>query len=205
MDFREKMHSGALYQCMDEAILVEQFQCLDRLYDFNQTRPTQQDKRTAMLKEMLAEVGEGCYVEAPLHANWGGKHIHFGKYVYCNFNCTLVDDTHIYVGDYTELGPNVVIATAGHPILPELREQVYQYNAPVRIGRNCWLGAGVIVVPGVTIGDNTVVGAGSVVTKDIPANVIAVGNPCRVLREINEHDREYYFKDRKINWDELKG
>ena len=79
MDFREKMHSGALYQCMDEAILVEQFQCLDRLYDFNQTRPTQQDKRTAMLKEMLAEVGEGCYVEAPLHANWGGKHIHFGK------------------------------------------------------------------------------------------------------------------------------
>ena len=89
MDFREKMHSGALYQCMDEAILVEQFQCLDRLYDFNQTRPTQQDKRTAMLKEMLAEVGEGCYVEAPLHANWGGKHIHFGKYVYCNFNWGL--------------------------------------------------------------------------------------------------------------------
>lgn len=118
---------------------------------------------------------------------------------------TFVDDTHIYVGDYTELGPNVVIATAGHPILPELREQVYQYNAPVYVGRNCWLGAGVIVVPGITIGDNTVVGAGSVVTKDIPSNVVAAGNPCRVLREINEHDREYYFKDRKIPWDEIFG
>ena len=205
MDIREKMHSGELYFPNDPAIMTEQLQRLDRLYEFNQTRPTEQDKRAAMLKGMFAEVGEGCYIEPPFHANWGGKHVHFGKYIYCNFNCTLVDDTHIYVGDYTELGPNVVIATAGHPILPELREQVYQYNAPVRIGRNCWLGAGVIVVPGVTIGDNTVVGAGSVVTKDIPANVIAVGNPCRVLREINEHDREYYFKDRKINWDELKG
>ena len=203
MDIREKLHSGALYQCMDDAILVEQFQCLDKLYEYNQTRPSQQKERFALLKEMLAEVGEGCYVEAPLRANWGGRHVHFGKKIYTNFNLTMVDDTHIYVGDYTEFGPNVVIATAGHPILPELREKAYQYNAPVRVGRNCWLGAGVVVVPGVTIGDNTVVGAGSVVTKDLPANVIAVGNPCRVLREINEHDREYYFKDRKIDWEQL--
>ena len=97
------------------------------------------------------------------------------------------------------LAPNVIIATAAHPILPELREKQYQYNMPVKIGRNCWLGAGVIVLPGVTIGDNTVIGAGSVVTKDIPANVVAVGNPCRVLREISDHDKEYYYKDRKIN------
>ena len=96
-------------------------------------------------------------------------------------------------------GPNVVIATAGHPINPTLRRQVYQYNIPVHIGNNVWLGAGVLVMPGVTIGDNSVIGAGSVVTKDIPANVIAVGNPCRVLREIGEHDKEYYFKDRKID------
>ena len=94
-----------------------------------------------------------------------------GKNIYANFNLTLVDDTHIYVGDATMFGPNVTIATAGHPILPELREQAYQYNMPAHIGRNCWLGAGVIVMPGVTIGDNTVIGAGSVVTKDIPANV----------------------------------
>jgi galactoside O-acetyltransferase len=116
----------------------------------------------------------------------------------------MVDDTHIYVGDCTMFGPNVTVATAGHPILPELREEAYQYNMPVHIGRNCWIGAGAIILPGVTIGDNTVIGAGSVVTKDIPANVVAVGNPCRVLREISDHDREYYFRDRKINWDDLK-
>lgn len=194
----QKMHSGQLYLPGDENLMKEQLGYIDRLYDFNNTRPTELDKREAMLKEMFAEIGEGCYIEPPFHSNFGGHHVHFGKYVYANFNLTLVDDTHIYVGDYTMFGPNVVIATAGHPILPKLREQVYQYNAPVHIGRNCWLGAGVIVVPGITIGDNVVIGAGSIVTKDIPSNVIAVGNPCKVLREVNEHDREYYFKDRKI-------
>ena len=95
-------------------------------------------------------------------------------------------------------GPNVTVATAGHPILPEIRQELYQYNIPVHIGNNCWIGAGSIILPGVTIGDNTVIGAGSVVTKDIPANVVAVGNPCRVLRAIGERDREYYYRDRKI-------
>ena len=126
--------------------------------------------------------------------------MHFGKNIYSNFNLTLVDDTHIYVGDYTMFGPNVTVATAGHPILPELRQQGYQYNAPVRIGKNCWIGAGVVIVPGVTIGDNVVIGAGSIVTKDIPDNVIAVGNPCKVLREVNEHDKVYYFKDKMIDF-----
>ncbi len=118
--------------------------------------------------------------------------------MYANFNLTLVDDTHIYVGDYTMIGPNVTLATAGHPILPALREEVYQFNLPVRIGRNCWLGAGVIVLPGITIGDNTVVGAGSVVTRDLPSGVVAAGNPCRVLREIGERDRLYYWRDKRI-------
>ncbi len=203
MSMKEKMHTGELYLPNDEEIMNAQMMRLDRLYDFNHTRPTEMDKREAMLKEMFAEIGEGCYIEPPFHANHAGYHVHFGDYVYCNFGVTMVDDTHIYVGDYTMLGPNVVIATAGHPILPELREKVYQYNMPVHIGRNCWLGAGVIVLPGITIGDNVVVGAGSVVTKDIPSNVIAVGNPCHVLREINEHDREYYFKGRKIDWNEI--
>ncbi len=199
MTEKEKMQSGMLYLPDGEEIMTEQLGCLNKQYDFNMTRPTELDKREAMLKEMFAEIGENCYIEPPLHSNWGGRHTHFGRNVYANFNLTLVDDAHIYVGDYTMLGPNVVLATAGHPILPELREKAYQFNMPVRIGRNCWLGAGVIVLPGVTIGDNTVIGAGSVVTKDIPANVVAVGNPCRVLREISEHDREYYFKDKKID------
>ena len=199
MTIYEKMHTGDLYLSADEDLVAEQLTYVEKLYDFNATRPLEQEKRAKMLKEMFAEIGEDCYIEPPLHANWGGRHVHFGKGVYANFNLTLVDDTHIYVGDYTMLAPNVVLATAGHPILPELRPLAYQYNMPVHIGKNCWLGAGAIVLPGVTIGDNTVIGAGSVVTKDIPANVVAVGNPCRVLREINDHDKEFYFKDRKIN------
>ncbi len=203
-EMMERMHSEELYLPDGEEIMHEQMLCLDKLYDYNATRPTEGAKRTALLKEMFAEIGENCYIEPPLHANWAGKHVHFGRNVYANFNLTLVDDTHIYVGDYTMLAPNVVIATAGHPILPELREKAYQYNMPVHIGRNCWLGAGVVVLPGVTIGDNTVIGAGSIVTHDIPANVVAVGNPCRVMRPIGEHDREYFFRDKKIDHEKIK-
>lgn len=203
MTNKEKLHSGKLYLPGDEEIMTEQFQCLEKLYDFNMTRPTEQEKRQEMLKDMFAEIGEDCYIEPPFHANWGGHNVHFGKCVYANFNLTMVDDTHIYVGDYTLFGPNVTVATAGHPIDPELREKTYQYNMPVRIGRNCWIGAGAVIVPGVTIGDNVVIGAGSVVTKDIPSGVVAVGNPCKVLREINEHDKEFYFKDCKIDYNDL--
>ena len=198
MNSKEKMHNGMLYLPGDEELMREQLQYLDRLYDFNMTRPTELEKREKMLKEMFAEIGENCYIEPPLHTNFGGHHVHFGKNIYANFNLTLVDDTHIYVGDNTMFGPNVVIATAGHPILPSLREEMYQYNMPVIIGKNCWIGSGVIIVPGITIGDNVVIGAGSIVTKDLPSNVVAVGNPCYILREVNDHDKEYYFKDRKI-------
>lgn len=118
--------------------------------------------------------------------------------MYANFNLTLVDDGHIYIGDKTMIGPNVTIATAGHPILPSLREKAMQYNIDVHIGKNVWIGAGAVILPGITIGDNTVIGAGSIVTKDIPANVVAVGNPCRVMREIGKHDEEFYYKDRRI-------
>lgn len=198
MDWKESMHTGELYLPNDEEILKVQLQKLERLYDYNATRPLEQEKRTALLKEMFAQIGENCYIEPPFHANWGGYHVHFGNNIYANFNLTLVDDTHIFVGDNTMFGPNVTVATAGHPILPELRQQAYQYNAPVHIGENCWIAAGVIILPGITIGSHTVVGAGSVVTRDLPSRVVAVGNPCRVLREVNEHDQEYYFKNRKI-------
>ena len=201
---KERMHTGDLYLSGDQEIMEWQTKCLDRLYDFNMTRPTEGKKRESMLKEMFAEIGEGCYIEPPFHANFGGAHVHFGKNIYANFNLTLVDDTHIYVGDYTMFGPNVTVATAGHPILPEVREKMYQYNFPIHIGKNCWIGAGVVIVPGITIGDNVVIGAGSVVTKDLPSNVVAVGNPCRVLREVNERDKKYYFKDRKIEFSNLR-
>ena len=199
MTEKDKLHSGDIYFPGDPEIYAEQTACQEKLFDFNQTRPGELEKRTAMLKDMFAEIGEGCYIEPPLRANFGGRHVHLGSWVYANYNLTLVDDTHIYVGDHTMFGPNVTVATAGHPIDPQLRRRGLQYNMPVRIGSNCWLGAGVIVLPGVTIGDNTVIGAGSVVTKDIPSGVVAVGNPCRVLRKIGESDREFYYKDHRID------
>lgn len=199
MTVKEKQHSGEIYLPMDEEILKEQLVFLDSLKEYNEIPHVRMEEREEKLRQMLAEVGEGCYVESPFFANFGGRHVHFGKGVYANFNLTLVDDTHIYVGDYTMIGPNVTLATAGHPINPELRRQGMQFNMPIHIGKNCWLGAGVIVMPGVTIGDNTVIGAGSIVTKDIPSGVVALGNPCRVLREVGQRDREYYFRDRKID------
>ena len=198
MTNKEKMHSGLIYYPSGDDIMVEQLGYVNKLYDFNMTRPSELSKRAEMLKEMFAEIGEDCYIEPPFHANWGGHHVHFGKGVYANFGLTMVDDTHIYVGDYTLFAPNVVVATAGHPIDPELRARGLQYNATVHIGKNCWIGAGALIMPGVTIGDNTVIGAGSVVTKDIPSGVVAVGNPCRVMREITERDREVYFKGRQV-------
>ena len=196
---RRRMMEGKLYLPTGEELLADQAVCLERLYEYNHTRPSQNEEREALLKEMFAEIGEGVYLEPPFHANWAGHHVHMGKNVYANFNLTLVDDGEIYIGDYTMIGPNVTIATAGHPVLPELRQEAYQFNIPVHIGKNVWIGAGVIILPGVTVGDNTVIGAGSVVTKDVPSDVVAVGNPCRVLRPIGEKDRNYYYKDQKID------
>ena len=199
MTEREKIHAGVIYQPNDPAIMAEQLAYFDKLKQYNDLPHIPMDARQKMLPELFAQVGENCYVESPFYANWGGHHVHLGSNVYFNMGVTMVDDTHIYIGDNTMLAPNVIIATAGHPIDPELRARGLQYNMPVRIGKNCWLGAGVIVMPGVTIGDNTVIGAGSVVTKDIPDGVVAAGNPCRVLRQVGSHDREYYYKDRKID------
>lgn len=198
MGITDILHTGGLYLPGDAELAREQAARQELLYEFNATRPSEPERRERLLRAMFAELGEGCYIEPPLHANWGGAHVHFGSNVFANFALTLVDDTHIYVGDCTMFGPNVTIATAAHPVLPELREKAYQYNLPVHIGRNCWLGAGVIVLPGVSIGDNTVVGAGSVVTRDLPANVVSVGSPCRVLREVDGRDREFYAPGRRI-------
>ena len=174
-------HSGQLYWPNDDSLMTEQFQCQELMYDYNATRPHEQHRRGELLRQMFAEIGDNCYIEPPFYANWGGHYVHFGDGVYANFGLTCVDDTHIYVGSHTMFAPHVTLATAGHPIIPSLRLYGIQHNQPIHIGQNCWLGTGVIVMPGVTIGDNTVIGAGSVVTKDIPANVVAVGNPCQVL------------------------
>ena len=175
----------------------------DKLWEFNQLKPSDIEKKQKYMKEFFAECGDNCYIELPFHANFGGHHVHFGNGIYANSNLTLVDDGHIYVGDKVMFGPNVTVATANHPIDPELRAKGLQYNKDVYIGENTWIGAGVIIVPGVKIGKNVVIGAGAIVTKDLPDNVVAVGNPCKVLREVSERDKKYFYKNELIDWNEI--
>lgn len=183
MTLEERMLNGKLYDCADEKLQAQQRDLNELVFDYNNTRPSDGQRRQELLRQIFQDMGEGCYIEPPLHAN---------------FNLTLVDDTHVYIGDNVMFGPNVTITAAGHPVDPDLRRQVYQYNFPVRIEENVWVGAGVIILPGVTIGKNSVSGAGSVVTKDIPANVVAMGVPCRVVREIGPRDKEFYFRDYRM-------
>lgn len=199
----ERMEQGLLYDCNDQDICSVQNRYKAKVIEYNQLGDCTPEARERCMREMLAECGEGCYIEAPFYANWGGHHVHFGARIYANYNLTMVDDAHIYVGDSVMFGPNVTVITATHPISPQLRRQVYQYNKDVYIGENAWIGAGVMILPGVHIGRNSVIGAGSVVTKDIPDNVVAVGNPCRVLRPIDERDEKYYDHDKEIDWENL--
>lgn len=199
MKSKERIHNQKLYYCNDDSLISEQMSYLELLYIFNHSRPSEQAVRSNILKQLFSEIGEDCYIEPPLHANWGGKNVHFGNSVYANFNLTLVDDCDIFVGDNVMFGPNVTISAGTHPIHPNLRRKKAQYNVPIYIEDNVWIGAQSVVLPGVHIGENTVIGAGSVVTKSIPANVVAVGNPCRVIREINDRDMKYYYKDLEID------
>lgn len=195
-----KMKMGLIYNPSDNEIMNEQKIYQDKLWEFNKLKPSDIQAKEDYMKEVFAECGSGCYIELPFHANWGGHHVHFGNGVYANFNLTIVDDGNVYIGDKVLFGPNVTIATASHPVESSLRERALQYNKDVIIGDNVWIGANTVIVPGVHIGKNSVIGAGSVVTKDISENVVAVGNPCRVLREINEHDKIFFYKDKKIDW-----
>ena len=197
MTNKGKMLAGQVYDPNDKELVSEQFEYLNAMKAYN-ALPYGDKREEEYIRKCFGAIGKQPVVTQPFFANWGGKHVFIGDYFYSNFNLTLVDDTNIYIGDYVMFGPNVTVATAGHPIKPELRRKAAQFNIPVKIGNNVWIGAGAIILPGVQIGDNSVIGAGSVVTKEIPANVVAVGNPCRILREIGEHDSIYYYKDRKI-------
>lgn len=188
MDFKEKLEqlfSGEVYDSTDIEILKFQMKLIQKVNAYNKVPLTNNGirKRNKMLHQMLGGCGEDVYIETPFHANFGGSHVFIGNHFYANFNLTLVDDGLIKIGDHVFIGPNVTIATAQHPKDHELRAKGYQYNLPVVIGNNVWIGSNAVVLPGVTIGDNTIIGAGSIVTKDIPSNVIAVGNPCKVIKE----------------------
>ncbi|OZG61492.1 bacterial transferase hexapeptide repeat protein [Bifidobacterium lemurum] len=192
------MRTPGVYFCDYPGMAEAQREQLQLLYDFNNSRPDDPERRQALMKALFAEVGDDTYLEPPVHANWGCG-THWGNYCYANFNLTLVDDADITIGDHTMIGPNVTLVTTGHPVRPDLREKLGQYSEPVVIGRNVWIGAGVTVLPGVTIGDNSVIGAHSLVTKDIPANVVAYGSPCEVVRPIGERDYEFYWRDRRYD------
>lgn len=185
MNTTKSIHTGNLFNPDDPELKKQQVRAAMIMDEYNATKADENKKRQQLLPRMFAEVGQGCYVKPPFHATWGGQHIKLGNHVYINFNLTAADDTYISIGDHTMIGPNVTLATASHPIAPELRKQRYQQNLPITIGKNCWLGAGVIVNPGVTIGDNSVIGSGAIVTKDIPADVVAIGTPCKVIRKID--------------------
>lgn len=188
--------NGKLFTDMCEGLPAERDAAKKRMIAFNLTTPDEIEKRISIQKEMLHEDSGEAWIEPPFYFCYG-KHIILGEGTYVNFNCNFVDDGMIRVGKNVLFGPAVTIATVGHPIRPDMRE--YMYTDPVVIEDNVWLGENVTICPGVTIGQNSVIGAGSVVVKDIPANVIAVGNPCRVLREISEKDMAYYYKDRPID------
>ena len=193
-EFNKIATSDEIYFPNDEEMIKYQNTLVTKLRKYNLTKdtPLGVKKRNKMLKKMVGTYGEGLVILPPVYANFGLKHVHFGKYVYVNFNSTFVDDSNIYIGDYTLFGPNVTIATPNHPASPKIRKKGYQYNLEVRIGSNVWIGSGAIILPGVTIGDNSIIGAGSVVTKDIPSNVIAFGNPAKVYRKITPEDDKYY-------------
>ncbi|MBP3891952.1 MAG: sugar O-acetyltransferase [Solobacterium sp.] len=194
LQFKERISTGEVYDSSDEEMLAFQGELVEKLHELNQTSETPEGlkRREELLRECLGTYGEGLYIVPPIQANWGLKNVHVGKNVVINFNVMFVDDVDITIGDDCMIGPNCCLVTAEHPISPILRKHKYQMNRPVRLENNVWLGAGVIVLPGVTIGENSIIGAGSVVTHDIEANVIAFGTPAKVYRSITKEDDEKY-------------
>lgn len=198
MTQRENISNGKLFTDMCEGLEEERLQGKELMTDFNLSRPSEVGKRQELMKKMFGAIGENCWVEPPIYFAYG-SHVFIGDYFYANFNLTMVDDYEIRFGNYVVIGPNVTIAVTGHPIDPQARNTGAMYAFPVTIGNNVWIGASVTICPGVTIGCNCVIGAGSVVIRDIPDNSVAVGNPCRVLRQVNAHDKEFYFKNKRFS------
>lgn len=207
MNQKERMLAGLPYKAWLDGLSEERLQCKQKLYDFNMLSPTQNECVPQMLKGLLGKTGEDVWIEAPFHCDYGWN-IEVGENFFANYNFTVLDVGKVTIGDNAQIAPNVSIYTAGHPVHAESRNSGYEYGIPVTIGDNVWIGGGVTILPGVTIGNNVVIGAGSVVGKDIPDNVIAAGNPCKVIREITEDDRRFYFKQRMFDresWLDLNG
>ncbi len=200
MTNKERMVAGLPYRDDVEGLDEERLECNKKIFELNNTSPAEREKMNALLKEILGKTGEKFYMETPFHCDYGWN-IEIGENFYSNYNLVILDVAKVTIGENVMLAPNVAIYTAGHPVHYEARNTGYEYGLPINIGNNVWVGGNSVILPGVSIGDNSVIGAGSVVTKDVPPNVVAAGNPCKVLREITEEDKKYYFKDRPFDID----
>ena len=197
MTEKEKMISGQPYLANGKELFTERQNAKELVFEFNNSHPKELKFRSEIIKKLFGKTEKGFYIEPPFRCDYG-YNISAGKNFYSNYNCTILDCAEVKIGDNVMFAPNVSILTAGHPIHPEMRNTGIEYAFPIKIGNNVWIGGNVVVNPGVSIGNNTIIGSGSVVTKDIPDNVIAGGNPCKVLREITEEDKLFYFKDKKF-------
>lgn len=198
MNQKERMLAGLPYKAWLDGLREERMENKLKIHKYNQLCPDEEEKIEELIRSILGKAGKDVHIEAPFHCDYGSN-IEVGDYFYANYNCTILDVGKVIIGDNVMFAPNVSIYTAGHPIHPDSRNSGYEYGIPVTIGNNVWIGGNVVINPGVTIGNDVVIGAGSVVTKDIPDRVVALGNPCRVVRQIVEDDRKYYFKNKEFD------
>lgn len=200
MTEKEKMLSGMLYCAEDKELKKDFMKCRELVRMYNQTTEGESERRREILEELLGGIGRGGHIEGPFHCDYG-QHIFVGDNFYANFNLVILDVCEVHIGDNVMFGPGVSIYTAGHPVDAGVRIAGLEFGKPIAIGDNVWIGGSTVVNPGVSIGANTVIGSGSVVTKPIPENVIAAGNPCRVLRGITEEDKEFWEEQRRLYWE----
>lgn len=196
MNMEERKANGLLWTDTEGAMAAQR-KARGLCFDFNHIHPSQADKRNAMLPQMFGKVGKDVWIEPPITFAFG-KTVTIGAGTYINSNLTLVDDYKITIGSHVLIGPNVMLCSTGHPVHYKLRPHGEMYSFEVIIEDNVWIGGNVSICPGVRIGANSVIGAGSVVIKDVPPNTIAEGNPCKVIREITDRDLEYYYRDRHV-------
>ncbi len=201
MNQKERMLAGLPYKAWLDGLAEERLENKKRIYKYNNLPPEAEKEQDELIRQILGKTGENVHIEAPFHCDYG-YNIEVGENFFANYNLTVLDVGKVRIGKNAQIAPNVSIYTAGHPIHPESRNSGYEYGIEVTIGDNVWIGGNVCIMPGVTVGDNVVIGAGSVVTKDIPGSVIAVGNPCRVVRKITDDDRDFYYRDRRFDVDD---
>lgn len=203
MNQKDRMLAGLPYKAWLDGLSEERMENKKKIYEYNRCLPDENAKIDKLIRDILGKAGVGVHIEVPFHCDYG-KNIEIGDYFFANYNCTILDVGKVIIGNNVQFAPNVSLYTAGHPIHPDSRNSGYEYGIGITIGNNVWLGGNVVVNSGIHIGNNVVIGSGSVVTKDIPDNVIAAGNPCKIIREITEEDRKYYYKNYEFDVDDYR-